>query len=123
MVEGEGASGEPSAEQTQQRLKSLCVYVAGGLGGLILFGEIARDAFSEVTAYVRASFVTLVIIGGVLLGSAWTSADWPVGEVKGKRRNVPGLRAYRAATIAVLLAGLSLLVAVWWAAISPREGH
>ncbi len=102
-------------ETRAHRIKSRAAYMGAGLGGLILLGETAHDAFeaNSDTRILRALFLTLVLVAGALFGLAWG------GATGAKKANDATLSAaatkYNAGLVFMSLAGLALAVAVWWA--------
>ncbi|MFE3985904.1 hypothetical protein ACFXPR_15600 [Nocardia tengchongensis] len=50
------------------RWQQQCLYIGAGIGGLALFGEIARDSFAQSSYELRAWFITLVIAAAATLG-------------------------------------------------------
>lgn len=105
------------ADPEKTRLSRLIQLVAaGGLGGLLVFGDLARDSFTESNRWLRPIFVTLISVAGVLLGFASGKLDKyaPPAERGAVKR-------YRAALVAIALAGCTLLAAAWWSAVAPAE--
>ncbi|NHU42992.1 hypothetical protein [Rhodococcus sp. A14] len=78
-----------------------CLYVAGGLGGLILFGDLAKDSFSDAPSSVRAVFMTFAILAAGLIGYSYTRVAVSIDSLQREleRRNV-ALHAAAAAAIA-----------------------
>jgi hypothetical protein len=44
------------------------LYIGGGLGGLVLFGDLAKDSFEAVIHDMRAVFITAIVISGATIG-------------------------------------------------------
>lgn len=115
-----GSPPEPLQLAQHRRLVSLTTYVGGGLGALALFGDLAKDVFSE-SAWLRATFFTLVFLGAALLVHARQSAEWFLIEVeRGKKTasdssNGPFI-SYKLATLAAAASGLILVAASWYVA-------
>ncbi|MGW2663633.1 hypothetical protein ACWCW7_21945 [Nocardia tengchongensis] len=124
------------------RWQQKCLYLAGGFGGLALFGDLAKDSFSLAPPWVRAGFITAVVAGAVLVGSSYAAASVPKDALQRQldRRNaatpdahlgdlVPDraefaesrwLRMYMWLGFCCLsLAALLLLTATWWQYLIP----
>jgi hypothetical protein len=116
---------------------SLSLYVGGGgLGGLVILavGETASDVFSNNPLWIRAFFLSVVLIAGAFLARAYTAADWcgkkidryledsaksPEDQAT-KDLELPenAVQFYKASTILVVVAALTLAGAFWGAAFS-----
>src|SRR6201999_3048123 len=46
------------------------------LGGLVLFGDLAKDAFHEAPQWVSGAFVTFAILTGLSIGTAYSGFEW-----------------------------------------------
>lgn len=108
------AAAEHAATRAH-RIKSRAAYMGAGLGGLVLLGDTAHDAFetNSDTRILRALFLTLILIAGALFGLAW-------GGATGRNRSNDATLSsaatkYNAGLVFMSLAGLALAVAVWWA--------
>ncbi|GHI04614.1 hypothetical protein Scel_29350 [Streptomyces cellostaticus] len=125
------AAPQQDAKQfADKRLAALALGAFGTLGGLILFGDIAKDSFTESSRYLRAAFVTCAVLAGLFLGLSWSAADYALarreflkngGQTTGKPNKIPlRFTLYKVATLLVVAAGLILLTAVWWSATVPQ---
>lgn len=64
-------------------LKERLLYATGGLGGLVLFGDLSKGAFENISGVFRAVFVTLAIGAGFAIGMAYVK--FSVAEAKVNR--------------------------------------
>lgn len=68
-------SNEP--DTIEERLESFarwqkfCAFLGAGLGGLVLFGDLAKDSFGASPYWMRALFITVVVAAGISLGRAY----------------------------------------------------
>ncbi|MEW1951037.1 hypothetical protein AB0280_17520 [Pseudarthrobacter sp902506025] len=53
------------------RWKEFCAYLGGGIGALVLFGDLAKDSFEAAPHWMRALFITLILAAGIFLGRAF----------------------------------------------------
>jgi hypothetical protein len=120
--------------QKYDRFLKLDAYLAGGLGGLALFGDLAKDAFHDAPDWVRGGFITFVVLTGLSIGSAWNKflwaqtllerklipsdlkdrADDPIAQVAPDSWPRRAFRWQKAAPILLALTAIWLLVAAWW---------
>ena len=119
-LEPEQAAPEPTSQvaETAQWLTSRALRVGAGLGGLVIFGDLARDAFSEHHAgrILRAVFMVFVLVAGSLLGFAWASASKALATQQ--QETLPSAESYyHAGLVITALAGIALVVAAIWAAV------
>jgi hypothetical protein len=135
---------EPERQTVQRgidkckRRKELTLYIGGGgLGGLALFGagDLAGQFFQHVPGEVTAIFVTSALVSGLCLAFAYAGFEYEATLLERRiqdkeiaatdslpttwRLPRPAEHLYKAATILVVVTGVWLLVAVWWAGIAP----
>jgi Trk-type K+ transport system membrane component len=68
-----------------EKRKSLSLFMGTGLGGLALFGDLAKDSFAEAPHELRAWFITLVVASGAAIGLSYHRfhyAAWYLDAVK-----------------------------------------
>lgn len=101
-----------------QWLTSRVLRVGAGLGGLVIFGDLARDAFSEnhATRILRAVFVVLVLAAGSLLGFAWARAA-QASSTQQPDSLAAAQTHYHWALVITALAGIALVIAAIWSAV------
>jgi hypothetical protein len=119
-------------KQSYEKWKQYCIYLGSGYGALVFFGDLAKDSFQLSPYQVRASFITLVLIGGIFLGRAafgYLQANHKL-QLSGLAgtADIPSDKLYRyprAAFVSywlALLLGLcaasTLVVAAWWPTVS-----
>lgn len=65
------------------RWEKFCAYLGAGLGGLVLFGDLAKDAFANADYTIRAMFITVALLAGAAIGRAYwgfTYADYELSR-------------------------------------------
>jgi hypothetical protein len=109
-----------------------CAYLGGGLGGLVLFGDLAKDTFQLAPPLLRALFVTFVVAAGGGLGRAYVGYLSASHKLESWRKNagqsddveVPADSKYRYPRSSKLffwfalvcggVAAALLIAAAWW---------
>lgn len=106
--------------------EKLCAYLGGGYGALILFGDLAKDSFSQGPYQLRATFITLVVAGGVFLGRSaigYIQAHHDLSVAGGNDQDLvsgnlpyPGGAhvCYFVALTLGALAAVTMMTAAWW---------
>ncbi|MBD1541035.1 hypothetical protein G9E11_01940 [Arthrobacter sp. IA7] len=72
-----------AAHANHVRWEKFCAYLGAGLGGLILFGDLAKDAFANADYTIRAMFITAAVAAGAAIGRAYwgfTHADYELSR-------------------------------------------
>lgn len=118
--------------QKYKRFQKLDAYLGGALGGLVLFGDLAKDAFFAAPAWVGGAFITFAIFTGLLIGSAYSGFEWAQTTLERKLEDNGGTRRDRIADLApdswpsgahlcqnfapifIGITAFWLLVAAWW---------
>lgn len=68
--------------QKYERFQRLDLYLGGGLGGLLLFGELARDVFVDAPQWLRPLFITLALSTALCIGFAYSGFEWAQTKLK-----------------------------------------
>lgn len=107
------------------------------MGGLVLFGDLAKDSFQLAPPHLRALFITFIVVGGTALGRAYVGYLSAAHKLEAWRRNagltdsvsVPSGKEYRYPRVAkysfwiaflfASLATVSLVLASWWTVFWP----
>ena len=115
-----------------ERFVRLDAYLGGALGGLALFGDLAKDSFHDAGAPLRATFITLAMVTALTIGTAFSGFEWAQTVLKRKLVDTKSAEhdligavgpdgwpwsawlAQRFAPILLGLTGISLVVATWW---------
>lgn len=113
-----------------ERFVRLDAYLGGALGGLALFGDLAKESLQD--APLRATFITLAMVTALTIGSAFSGFEWAQTVLKRKLVDTKSAEqdlvtavgpdqwpwsawlAQKLAPILVGLTGVSLVVATWW---------
>ncbi|WP_437770619.1 hypothetical protein [Arthrobacter sp. KNU40] len=69
------------------RWKQFCAYLGGGIAALVLFGDLAKDSFQAAPHWMRALFITLILVAGILLGRAFFGYVFASSELTKKQQN------------------------------------
>lgn len=69
------------------RWRQFCAYLGGGIGALVLFGDLAKDSFEAAPHWMRALFITLILAAGVFLGRAFFGYVFAAAELSKKQLN------------------------------------
>lgn len=119
------------------RWEKNCAYLGGGLGGLVLFGDLAKDSFQLAPPHLRAFFITFIVVGGTALGRAYIGylsayhklQAWQKTSGAEENADVPADNNYRyprsskySFWLALSFSGLAgalLVIASWWPVICP----
>lgn len=118
----------------------MSLYVAGGLGavGLYATGDVAAAVFADVSAWIRASFVTTAFVAGVFLAFSYSTYTWAAVRLERHLQDTgasPRARCdlsifprprraefyYKAATVLVAVAGAWFVLAVWSAVFADSS--
>ncbi len=83
------------------RWQAQCLYIGGGLGGLALFGDLAKDSFAE-SREMRAWFITTVIVSATVIGYGYIQYYYAAAKLQNFKESannnnesaVPGQREY-----------------------------
>lgn len=68
------------------RWQKFCAYLGGGLGGLVLFGDLAKDSFAGAPHWMRALFITIVVASGISLGRSYFGYVFAENQLVKRRR-------------------------------------
>lgn len=111
---------EPTDEQRHNpRRERLSGLTLAGVGGLALFGDLAKDTFADAGEIFRALFITLVLLAGGCAGRAYAGLtnlsflkDADPKWVDRESRISKYLLRY--GSIFLFLAGTAFLLTAWW---------
>ncbi|RJO70018.1 hypothetical protein D5S18_29595 [Nocardia panacis] len=120
------------------RFQKLTIYLGGGLGGLVLFGDLAKDVFLLVPDWLRAAFIAAALVTGGCIGYAYSGFQWAetllqrelddnhlwvrsskISEVAGHEWPTVAYVEYNLAPALIGLTALLLLIAAVWSVVAP----
>jgi hypothetical protein len=124
--------------EVAQRRKELTLYFGGGgLGGLGLFGagDVATGIWARAPHVLLPLFITLILVTGYCLARGYSGYEYRATTLErdikdGRRQETDDVGDavskavkvyYTASTISLATTASCLLLAVWWAAISPQS--
>ncbi|HEX3679945.1 MAG TPA: hypothetical protein VHU90_09515 [Galbitalea sp.] len=140
MNSGASARGADTVDRRLEkyaRFQKLDVYLGGGLGGVILFGDLAKDAFTLAPDWLRALFITSALLTGACIGFAYSGFQWAETDLQRKLDDTKSVnksskidevsnhvwpqRAYRLQRLAPILIAMTagvLIIAAWWPVVA-----